>query len=199
MTARSAASPVRVVAGELSLPYGRRYVVHVITPHVVNVVESVGGWLCDRAMAGWEVTVLLTGKGEDPLPIRILGGEVVALEAADQREWYRCSPGALAIAVDRLRRGTRVEEELRVAMDCGRNDVTTADRSWAAEPDSIEQVETVEYRLSGAARAYKARALAAVGQPVEAIAAVEVVPTARTAPVPAQAGIPPSEPRRQPQ
>ena len=40
----------------------------------VDAVQAAGGWLYDRVMAGWEVTVLLP-DGCDPRPLRILGGQ----------------------------------------------------------------------------------------------------------------------------
>ncbi|EUA51101.1 hypothetical protein I552_2042 [Mycobacterium xenopi 3993] len=48
---------------------------------VVDVVMFAGGWLFDRAMAGWEVTVLLTDHPDDR-PLRILGARTLDLEYA---------------------------------------------------------------------------------------------------------------------
>ena len=46
----------------------------------VDVVRSAGGWLYDRVMAGWEVTVLLP-HGRDTRPLRILGVRALDLES----------------------------------------------------------------------------------------------------------------------
>jgi hypothetical protein len=141
----------------------------------------VGGWLFDRAMAGWEVTVLLTDTNEDPLPIHILGGAVVALETGPQRDWYRSSPDALAVAADLCGLDNRVREEVQLALDCGRTEVALWGRTWPTELDSSAHVDIAEYRLSIAARAFKARALAAAARPVEPMPAVEMLRTNRTA------------------
>ena len=37
-----------------------RYRLDVVAGSVVDVVRFAGGWLFDRAMAGWDVSVLLT-------------------------------------------------------------------------------------------------------------------------------------------
>jgi len=45
-------------------------------------VRSAGGWLCDRARAGWDVNVLVADGG-DPQPLMILGAT-----ALDQDEGF---------------------------------------------------------------------------------------------------------------
>lgn len=51
---------------------GLRYRLDVVAASAVDVVQSAGGWLYDRAMAGWEVTVLLP-QGCNTRSLRILG------------------------------------------------------------------------------------------------------------------------------
>jgi len=57
-----------------------RYRLDVVGGSAVDVVQSAGGWLYDRAMAGWEVTVLLPHCG-DSRPLRILGVRVSDLQS----------------------------------------------------------------------------------------------------------------------
>ncbi len=38
-----------------------RYRLDVIAPSVIDAVQFTGGWLFDRVMAGWDVTVLIRG------------------------------------------------------------------------------------------------------------------------------------------
>jgi len=147
-----------------------RYRLDVIAPSVVEAVQSAGGWLFDRAMAGWDVTVLVDKKGYDPLPLQILGAEVLDLEDAVNMA-SRPRPDALAVAADVYGRDSRVSEGVRRALESGHTEVTLWGRSWPAELDSTG---CVEHRLSVAARAFKGRALVAAGLPVDAIAAVEV-------------------------
>ena len=194
MAARPTISPVRQVTGEIFLPDLERYRLHILAPSVVDVVESVGGWLFDRAMAGWQVTVLLASTGEDPLPIHILGGRVVALETERRPKWYCSSPDTLAVAADLCSRDIRIREEVQLTLNCGRGEVAMWGQTWPVELDSIAQVDIVEYRLSVAARAFKARALAAAARPVEPLPAVEVIRTNRTAMASARAGFTPPTP-----
>ena len=48
-----------------------RYRLDVIAPNVLDVVDSVGGWLFDRAIGGWDVNVMVDDH-DDPRPLKIL-------------------------------------------------------------------------------------------------------------------------------
>ncbi|CAN5559082.1 hypothetical protein BH11ACT6_BH11ACT6_58300 [soil metagenome] len=147
-----------------------RYRLDVIAPSVVEAVQSAGGWLFDRAMAGWDVTVLVDERDHDPLPLQILGAEVLDLEDAVAMA-ARPRPDALAVAAVVYGRDSRVEQGVRRALESGRTEVTLWGQAWPAE---LDRTDSVEHRLSVAARAFKARALAAAALPVDSIAAVEV-------------------------
>src|ERR1700688_3322744 len=79
MAARSVDSADRRVprAHELAHPpiqHSLRPRLAVLAPSVVEVVRSAGGWLFDRAMAGWNVTVI-TSDHSDSRPLQILGAD----------------------------------------------------------------------------------------------------------------------------
>lgn len=148
-----------------------RYRLDVISPSVTEAVQYAGGWLFDRAMAGWDVTVLVDGGGEDPLPLHILGAEVVGLDTALAMGVHRPRPDALAVAADLFDRDSRIQDGVRLALDNGRTEVTLWGQAWPAE---LDRTDSVEHRLSVAARAFKARAMAAAALPFESIGAVEV-------------------------
>ena len=57
------------------------YRLAVLGTSVADVVRCVGGWLFDRAMAGWDVTVLVYDHHDDR-PLRILGAATLNLESA---------------------------------------------------------------------------------------------------------------------
>src|SRR5580692_6172670 len=59
-----------------------RYRLDVVAASAVDVVQSAGGWLYDRVMAGWEVTVLLPDS-RDTRSLRILGVRVLDLESEE--------------------------------------------------------------------------------------------------------------------
>ncbi|EUA30392.1 hypothetical protein I553_4649 [Mycobacterium xenopi 4042] len=90
---------------------------------VVDVVMFAGGWLFDRAMAGWEVTVLLTDHPDDR-PLRILGARTLDLEyaLASADHWPR--PQTLAAAADLCGCDPRVRQGVLQALDHGVTEVT---------------------------------------------------------------------------
>jgi hypothetical protein len=57
-----------------------RYRFQVVAASIADAVLSIGGLIFDRAMAGWDVSVVVDGGSDrviDERPIRILGGRVV--------------------------------------------------------------------------------------------------------------------------
>ena len=152
-----------------------RYRLDVVASSVVDVVRFAGGWLFDRAMAGWDVTVLLTdlGRHPDARPLQILGARVLDLEdalalaAADSRP----RPQALAAAADLFGCDSRVRQGVLQALDHGVTEVTLWGETWPAELD--ESVGLVQHRLSMAATTFKAQALAAAAAPHGSIGYLE--------------------------
>src|SRR5689334_18192410 len=67
----------RLGAAELDM----RYRLDVVGPSVADVVRFAGGWMYDRVMAGWDVTVLLADR-ENERPLHILGVATADLESA---------------------------------------------------------------------------------------------------------------------
>src|SRR5256885_3035465 len=55
-----------------------RYQLNVLAASAQDVVQWAGGWLCDRAKAGWDVNVILADGG-DPRPLTILGATALDL------------------------------------------------------------------------------------------------------------------------
>src|SRR3546814_1101974 len=47
--------------------FDMRYRLDVVAPTVAEVVRNAGGWLVDRAMAGWDVTVLRSEEHKSEL------------------------------------------------------------------------------------------------------------------------------------
>lgn len=138
-----------------------RYRLDVVTTSVADVVRFAGGWLFDRAMAGWDVTVLLTDLADhrDARPLHILGARTLDLEAALAAVDTRARPQALAAAADLLGCDSRVRQGVLQALDHGATEVTLWGDRWPAELN--DSVGVVQHRLSRAAKTFKARALAA--------------------------------------
>ncbi len=135
-----------------------RYRLDVVAADVADAVRCAGGWLFDRAMAGWDVTVLVADHRDDR-PLQILGAQILDLEYALATAGQRPPPQTLAVAADLFDCDPRVREGVLQALDQGATEVTLWGQTWPAELDS--HVGLVQHRLSAAARAFKAQAFAA--------------------------------------
>jgi hypothetical protein len=147
-----------------------RYRLDVVAADVADVVKFAGGWLFDRAMAGWDVTVLLADRPDDR-PLQILGAQIVDLEYALASAGHRPPPQTLAAASDLLGCDPRVRQGVLQALDQGAIEVTWWGEAWPVELD--DGVGLVQHRLTAAAQAFKAQALAAAAVPGESIGVVE--------------------------
>ena len=152
-----------------------RYRLDVVAASVVDVVGFAGGWLFDRSMAGWDVTVLMADHPDDR-PLQILGARVLDLEealaAVDSGVGSRPRPQALAAAADLFGCDSRVRQGVLQALDHGVTEVTLWGENWPAELN--ENVGLVQHRLSMAAQTFKSQALAAAGVSRGSIGATEV-------------------------
>jgi hypothetical protein len=150
-----------------------RYRLDVVASSVVDVVRFAGGWLFDRAMAGWDVTVLLTDLADRPddRPLQILGAQTLDLEYALAFVDTRPRPQALAAAADLFGCDSRVRQGVLQALDHGVTEVTLWGETWPAELD--DSVGLVQHRLSMAAQIFKGQALAAAAVPVSSIGHIE--------------------------
>jgi hypothetical protein len=146
-----------------------RYRLDVVASNVADVVRFAGGWLFDRSMAGWDVTVLLTDLADHPdvRPLQIIGARTLDLERALASVDDRPRPQALAAAADLVGCDSRVRQGVLQALDHGVTEVTLWGDTWPAELDG--SVGLVQHRLSMAARMFKGKALAAAALPVSAI------------------------------
>jgi hypothetical protein len=147
-----------------------RYRVDVVAADVADVVRFAGGWLYDRSMAGWDVTVLLADH-PDERPLQILGAQILDLEYALATVGHRPPPQTLAAAADLFDGDSRVRQGVLQALDQGATEVTLWGQTWPVELDS--HVSLVEHRLTAAAQAFKAQALAAAGLDARSITATE--------------------------
>jgi hypothetical protein len=151
-----------------------RYRLDVVAASVLDVVRFAGGWLFDRAMAGWDVTVLLTdhtADHPDVRPLQILGAQTLDLEYALASVETRPRPQALAAAADLFGCDSRVRQGVLQALDHGVTEVTLWGQTWPAELD--DSVGLVQHRLSTAAQTFKAQALAAAAAPESSIGHTE--------------------------
>ncbi len=155
-----------------------RYRLDVVAPSVVEAVRAAGGWMFDRVMAGWDVRVLLD-TAEDDRALQILGADTADLESALEIGPRGTRPHALAVAADLYGRDARIRAGVRHALDSGQTEVTLWGESWPADLDR-SSVGSVEHRLSVAARAFKAQALAALQIQVAPVGQLGYIETFRS-------------------
>ena len=135
-----------------------RYRLDVVAASVADVVRFAGGWMYDRVMAGWDVTVLLAG-GADERPLQIPGVDTADLESALALWADRPHPQTVAVAADLFASDERVRRGVLGALEQGLTEVTLWGETWPTELD--DSVGPVEHHLSAAARAFKSQALTA--------------------------------------
>ena len=154
-----------------SNPIGsRRYQLTVVANSVADLVGSAGGWLCDKARAGWDVKVVLTGDG-DPRPVAILGASHVDAELSDVMK-MAARGGALAIGASALA-DERIRDGVLGLVKRGLTQVTVWGQEWPTE--FSRQADPVEHRLSAAAKAFKAHALGAATVSKEPVTGTETL------------------------
>ena len=154
-----------------------RYELNVVASTTADVVQSAGGWLCDRARAGWDVNVLVADGG-DPRPLMILGA--TALDLDDRflpmvsSIARRASHGAaLAVSADLVGADTHVRDEILRALKHGLTEVTVWGRPWPAELG--RQADAVQHQVSSAAWAFKLHALVTADVSTDSITPTETL------------------------
>jgi hypothetical protein len=148
-----------------------RYRLDVVAPTVLDAVKFAGGWIYDRVMAGWDVTVLIS-TDEDVRPLEILGAEVRDLETVLEAWEDRPHPQTVAVAADLFGSDSRVHQHVLNALGQGATEVTLWGEWLPAELD--DSVDSAQHHLSAAAKAFKTQALAAANdQEVAAVGDTE--------------------------
>ncbi|MFE7747220.1 hypothetical protein [Nocardia sp. NPDC057455] len=148
-----------------------RYRLAVVAATAVDVVRHAGGWLCDRTMAGWEVTVLLADCS-DARALQILGATVLDLERSLATPVHDTWPHAVAVAPELFAGDARVRQGVLDCLDHGLIEVAL----WGEDlPEELDRrLGAVRHPLSVAAQAFKGCALTAAGVPASDVGVPEV-------------------------
>jgi hypothetical protein len=150
-----------------------RYQLNVVASTTQHVVRAAGGWLCDRARAGWDVNVLVADSG-DPGPLAILGASTHGMDDGSLSMVRSASrTGALAVSADLLAADSGLRDEVVQALKRGLPEVVVLGKHWPGELG--RQADSVQHRVSSAARAFKSHALAAADLSTEAATATETL------------------------
>lgn len=150
-----------------------RYQLIVVGSHMADVVLSAGGWLCDRARAGWDVNVLVADH-PNSRPLAILGATTLDLDAEFASIMRKAARGgAFAVSAELLATNARVRDDVLRLLKRGLTEVIVWGDEWPAELG--RKVDPVEHQISCAARAFKAHALGAAAVSTDAIARTETL------------------------
>jgi hypothetical protein len=142
-----------------------RYRLDVVAASAADVVQSAGGWLYDRAMAGWEVTVLLPERC-DARALRILGVRVLELEAQLAALGTGSTSQSLAVSAEAFTADARVRDTVLQSLETGLTEVALWGQAPQGWPLRVNRTMTSgRHVLSAAARRFKGHALAAAGIP----------------------------------
>lgn len=147
-----------------------RYRLDVVAGSAVDVVQSAGGWLFDRVMAGWQVTVHLP-QGGDTRPLRILG--VAVSHRYSDSHGTGAGHHSLAVSAEAFACDAGVREKVLESLDDRLTEVALWGEGW---PLGVDRATTrAQHVLSAAARMFKGHALEAAGIACEPVGLTETL------------------------
>ena len=142
-----------------------------IAPSTAEVVRCAGGWLFDQVLAGWDVTVVAVEMG-DTRPLEILGVRARELDVICANPILGPCLQSIAVRTDLYDADERVRGLVLAATEAGGAEIRLWGDVWPEDFDG--RADSVSHRLSLAARAFKAQAMAAADLPGEPAADTEV-------------------------
>jgi hypothetical protein len=149
-----------------------RYRIDVVAASALDVVQSAGGWLYDRVMAGWEVTVLLPDGG-DTRSLRILGVGVMNIESDFVSSAMASNSQTLAVSAEAFSADEWVRDKVLKSLDNRLTEVALWGEGW---PLGVNRGLTrAQHLLSAAARKFKGYALVAAGIPCDSVDPTETL------------------------
>ena len=149
-----------------------RYRLDVVAASPVDVVQSAGGWLYDRVMAGWEVRVLLP-ESCDTRALRILGVGVVDAASEFIASALSSTSQTLAVSAQAFTVDAQLRDKVLQSLDNRLIEVALWGDGW---PLGVNRgLIQAQHLLSGAARRFKGAALAAAGSPCGSVGFTETL------------------------
>jgi hypothetical protein len=135
-----------------------------------DVVCSAGGWIVDRALAGWDVNVFLA-RHYDIRPLHIIGAQHFPLESKMAAPHSGTHVQVFAVAADLFIGNARVHDNIVKASNRCRSDVIYWGDIRAAK--LAFPIDSLQHHLLSAAVAFKAQALQAAAIEEEAVGSIE--------------------------
>lgn len=136
-----------------------RHRLEVLAVTVDDVVRGAGGWLADRALAGWDVDVLVAQPILDAGAVRSLRIIGASAHVLHQDLGARPRADAVAVSAELFTADARVRDRVLRAYDRDLVEVTVWGQVIPAELRT--RLAGVEHVLSSAAQAFKGHALCA--------------------------------------
>ncbi|BBX01018.1 hypothetical protein BST36_24130 [Mycolicibacterium moriokaense] len=146
-----------------------QYRIDVFARSVREVVTGAGGWIVDRVLAGWIVTVITDAADDAERAGRILGCEVTFRSA--EADSARPRPYGIALSSALYSTDAQLQRCVTDAFDHEIVEVSLIGARPSCPSDP--RLRPVTYRPSAAAVAFKAHSLAAAGIPVSSVAITE--------------------------
>lgn len=145
-------------------PTVQRPYLAVVGSDAADIVPHAGGLICDRVRQGWRVVILVPTDTDSRAthPLRILGADICPLDAPP--DGLRDARTALMTSASLYATDRAIRSDVDAALAAKSVEVLV----WGSPAGP--RTTTVAHRLSAAASAFKAHALAAAGldQPVGA-------------------------------
>ena len=145
------------------------YRLDVLGTDAAELVRFAGGWMFDRAMAGWRVNAWLL-DADEMRPLHVLGVRGHRLEPGVSRI-DAAFAGGLAVSAGLAESDGGVRDEVRSVLTSGRTEVVLWGGRWPHQLGG--RAESVRYRLSAAAQTFKRHALLAANCPEVRVEATE--------------------------
>jgi hypothetical protein len=144
------------------------YRLDVFSDSVREVVAEAGGWIVDRVLAGWRVT-LITDADDGQCAGRILGCDVAIGSAIADAS--RPPPYGIVLTSARCRTDSELQKCIADARDRQIAEISLIGVAPSGRCDP--RLHPVIHRASSAAQAFKAHALLAVGLPDSSVGVTE--------------------------
>jgi hypothetical protein len=137
---------------------GSQFRLQVVAPSVLDAVRFAGGWIYDQVRIGWTVSVAVPDHHDDR-PLRVLGADTLDFDSVLATVDAESNSSALAVAAALFDQNDRVQHLVRIVLAGHHPQLLMWGEHRTAE--LRPRLGAIEYRLSSAARSFKAHSLRA--------------------------------------
>ena len=142
-----------------------KFRLNVIGATAADVVSHIGGWLFDRSMMGWDITVLIAEPGQDFRALQILGVTPLPLDTVLQSGMRLPICDGISVAADLYFGDSQVKRHVLRRLHRRESEFTLWGADLPAESNEntsgAMSFDVIAYQLTRAAGSFKAHAVAA--------------------------------------